>query len=148
MKLEEIKAAVLAGKTVHWSNPGYCVIRDKIGSWLIVCAHNHHCIGLTHADEVTLNGKEEDFFIAQDHTANLKRILMQLGNRLVTEHQYDPGHVSRKTIDAVNGRRSTEVITLFTEWLNHSEEARQSLQELGFDWPIVSNDILQTRNFS
>lgn len=64
MTLNEIKQAVEAGKSVHWSNTGYQVIKDNIGQWLIVCA-NGHAIGLTWADEVTLNGKEEDFFIAE-----------------------------------------------------------------------------------
>lgn len=72
MTLAEIKAAVLAGKTVHWSNPTYSVIVTHPGptnrltadQWLIKCAWNGHCIGLTHADGVSMNGQPEDFHLA------------------------------------------------------------------------------------
>lgn len=63
MTLDEIKAAVLAGKKVHWANTAYRVIRDNIGQWLIVCDLNDHCIGLTWRDDVTVNGKPEQFFV-------------------------------------------------------------------------------------
>ena len=67
MTLEEIKASVESGKTVHWAQEQYRVIKadnfDEGGGWLIICDTNGHCIGLTHQDEVTMNGKEEDFFI-------------------------------------------------------------------------------------
>ena len=62
MNLEEIKQAIANGETVCWSNIGYQVVLDSKGNYLI----KHHagsCIGLTHADKVTLNGKESDFFI-------------------------------------------------------------------------------------
>lgn len=65
MTLNEIKTAVAAGKTVHWSNDYYTVICDKHNQWMIKGA-NGHCIGLTWADEVTMNGKEEDFYIAKE----------------------------------------------------------------------------------
>ncbi len=68
MNLEEIKAAVRSGKTVHWSNPGYVVTWNTFPNgkeqWLIKCTFNGSCIGLTHADGITMNGKPEDFFIA------------------------------------------------------------------------------------
>ena len=66
MKLEEIKAAVRAGKTVHWASDIYEVklhhFRDGGEQWLIVCIPNRNAIGLTGRDEVTLNGKEEQFY--------------------------------------------------------------------------------------
>ena len=65
MTLPEIKAAVLEGKTVCWSNTGYIVIRDNIGQWLIKFTPNDFYIGLTHRDGITLNGKETDFFIVE-----------------------------------------------------------------------------------
>lgn len=64
MELDEIKAAVAAGKTVHWKNTLYRVIQDGIGQWLIVCDANNHAIGLTWRDGKTLNGDPEDFFLA------------------------------------------------------------------------------------
>jgi hypothetical protein len=62
MTVQEIKTAVDNGKTVHWSNELYTVIKDKIGQYLIVCT-NGYCIGLTWMDNTTLNGKEQDFYI-------------------------------------------------------------------------------------
>ena len=62
MTLTEIKQAVENGQKVYWSNKNYEVIKDKIGQWLIVSAFNKYTIGLTWQDNVTMNGKEEDFF--------------------------------------------------------------------------------------
>lgn len=62
MTLEEIKAAVDAGKTVHWANQGYEVIRGESGEYLIRCRHNGHCTGLAWSGG--LNGKPEDFYVA------------------------------------------------------------------------------------
>lgn len=64
MTLQEIKAAVEAGKTVHWANTGYVVTKDSLGQWFIKCVWNDNCIGLTWRDGVTMNGKPEDFFIS------------------------------------------------------------------------------------
>lgn len=64
MKLEEIKQAVKAGELVHWMNSEYSVICDSNGQWLISCK-NGSAIGLTWADNTTLNGKPEQFYIAQ-----------------------------------------------------------------------------------
>lgn len=65
MTLDEIKKAVDDGITVCWSNRSYVVIPNgKVAdSYLIKFLGNDHMIGLTWADNVTLNGKEEDFFI-------------------------------------------------------------------------------------
>ena len=63
MTLEEIKAAVEAGRKVYWSNKGYQVIKDKLGQWLVKYEPTGHCWGLTHTDEVTMNGRPEDFFM-------------------------------------------------------------------------------------
>jgi hypothetical protein len=66
MKLQEIKDAVLDGRTVHWKNHLYRVVCDSIGQWLIVCPSTKGCWGLTWADETTMNGKEEDFFVSPE----------------------------------------------------------------------------------
>ncbi len=68
MNLPEIKKAIADGKTVHWATTGYQVICDKIGQYLILCTSNGSCIGLTWADGITMNGKEDEFFIAEPHT--------------------------------------------------------------------------------
>lgn len=65
MTLQEIKDAVLAGKTVHWKNDGYRVIyAPKIGEFLIQFDYNESLTGLTWADGVTMSEKPEDFYIA------------------------------------------------------------------------------------
>lgn len=73
MTLDEIKTAVRAGHKVHWASEAYEVslshYRGTGGEqWLIKCVHNNSCIGLTHADGVTMNGQPEDFFIGQNVT--------------------------------------------------------------------------------
>lgn len=65
MNLSEIKAAVEAGKVVHWSNEGYTVKGD------LIVHHSGSAIGLTWADGVTLNGKECDFFIASPYVVQV-----------------------------------------------------------------------------
>lgn len=67
MTLEEIKQAVESGQTVHWANGAYQVIKGRNGRFLIQCTINGHCIGLTHADGQTINGKPEDFFIRSNN---------------------------------------------------------------------------------
>lgn len=67
MTLQEIKSAVDSGQTVHWANSNYKVVKDKNGDYLIgfnIDGRNPNYIGLTWRDGVTLNGKEEDFFIS------------------------------------------------------------------------------------
>jgi hypothetical protein len=65
MNLQQIKQAVNSGHTVHWKNKAYSVIVDSIGQWLIICHLNDYCFGLTWRDEITMNGKPEDFYIEQ-----------------------------------------------------------------------------------
>ena len=62
MNLDEIKAAVERGETVHVGNDAYEVVKDKLGQWLIVCRLNGYTIGLTWLDGVTMNGKPEEFY--------------------------------------------------------------------------------------
>jgi hypothetical protein len=64
MTLDEIKAAVDAGQTVHWANTGYVVHKDRLGQYLITYVPNGSCIGLIDRSGQRLNGKEAEFFIA------------------------------------------------------------------------------------
>ena len=75
MTLEDIKAAVDAGQTVHWANTGYVVHKDRFGQYLITYLPNGSCIGLTDRSGHRLNGKETEFFVAQseDGAENLGR---------------------------------------------------------------------------
>ena len=63
MNLEEIKQAVDNGLNVYHGSLLYPVIKDKNNQYLIKCTLNNYCIGLTWADNKTLNGKESEFFI-------------------------------------------------------------------------------------
>lgn len=63
MTLSEIKQAIANGLSVCWDNTSYKVVLDSKGQYLIKHAGGH-CIGLTWLDNVTLNGKESEFFIA------------------------------------------------------------------------------------
>ena len=65
MTLEEIKAAIDAGRTVHWANTGYRVHKDSLGQYLITFEPNGSTIGLTDREGKRLNGKEVEFFIAR-----------------------------------------------------------------------------------
>ena len=57
MKIAEIKRAVDEGLKVHWQNREYGVISSSLHSrYLIRSIATGHCIGLTWADGVTLNG--------------------------------------------------------------------------------------------
>jgi hypothetical protein len=63
MNLQEIKDAVLAGKTVCWASTAYEVIVDNRGQWFIRCNLNDNHIGLTWLDGTTMNGHPDQFFI-------------------------------------------------------------------------------------
>ena len=66
MTLQEIKAAVMAGHTVHWANTAYIVkYAPAIDEFLIYCLLNGTCIGLTWQDGTTMNGREDQFFMAE-----------------------------------------------------------------------------------
>ena len=70
MNIAEIKAAVDAGKSVHWSNTGYRVHKDSLGQYLITFTRNDSTIGLTNRAGTKLNGQEEDFFVSDEVTEN------------------------------------------------------------------------------
>lgn len=57
---QEIRDAVDKGQTVHMGNEAYVVIKDKLGQYFIKCTLNNSLLGLTWADDTTLNG--EDFY--------------------------------------------------------------------------------------
>lgn len=65
MNIQEIKTAVEAGKTVHWSNAGYVVTKDSIGQFHITFKQNQSSVGLTNRAGNRLNGQPQDFYIAE-----------------------------------------------------------------------------------
>lgn len=64
MTLEDIKQAVDAGNRVHWCNAGYVVTCDRLGQYLITFTRNGSAISLTNRGGTRLNGKQDEFFIA------------------------------------------------------------------------------------
>jgi hypothetical protein len=62
---------------------------------------------------------------------NLKLILMELGNRLVTEYGANPQEDPRCV-----------AIQQMMEMLNDSFEARLILEDLSVDWPVVEKKAL------
>ena len=73
MNLQDIKNAVMKGQSVYWQSKAYQVFAGS-KNWVIECRFNGHAIALTHADGVTLNGSEQDFFAIDELTldGNLK----------------------------------------------------------------------------
>ena len=69
MTLTEILRAVDEGLPVHWQNAGYLVERSSNGVGCVIRSlSTGHCIGLTWADGITLNGMEQEFFIGDGTT--------------------------------------------------------------------------------
>lgn len=54
--LDEVKAAHLAGQTVHWQNTGYTVKIDRDGDFIVACFNGSACILRKH--------NPSDFFTA------------------------------------------------------------------------------------
>jgi hypothetical protein len=69
---------------------------------------------------------------------NLKGVLMELGNRLVTEHGWEPA--SGSLWERIPSGDHTGLIAGLTQQINDSPEMRELLGALGFDWPIVEED--------
>ena len=63
MTLQGIKSAVDAGKTVHWHNNRYKVIKDRYGDYLTIDVYNDSCIGLYRKDTGELIGNPDEFYI-------------------------------------------------------------------------------------
>lgn len=68
---------------------------------------------------------------------NLKLLLIEFGNRLVTDLGYEQsGAMPEDLKQELKGDHSTEPITVFTLWLNEHPEARKVLKDMGIDWPM------------
>lgn len=86
MKALEIISAINNGQRVFWRSTAYEVIKDSKNQFLIQCAANGHCIGLTWADGVTLNGKESDFYIPSP-TQQLAREFSKVLRQTLTDDE-------------------------------------------------------------
>lgn len=68
---------------------------------------------------------------------NLKRLLMEFGNKLVTDKGFDPsGPMPPALTQALQEDHSTEPLTAVATWLNAHPEAVGTLKEMGIDWPM------------
>ena len=65
---------------------------------------------------------------------DLKAVLMELGNRLVMKHGFEPG--TPGFVEADQRVRSTSHVIALTEFLNRSPEARIELRDLGLEWSM------------
>jgi hypothetical protein len=91
MNLQEIKEAVLAGNTVHWKRDNYRVTAlvnglDQVVGWLIKNDHNESCISLTWTDDVTLIGKEEDYYVrasSEERLMYLEQVILDASAELI-----------------------------------------------------------------
>lgn len=99
MNLQEIKQAIADGKKVKWASDAYDVIKDNIGQYLIICNLNEYTIGLTHQDKITMNGKEDQFYIENEEETQtevlfcpdcMEIVLNDLGFCYVCEKTYKP----------------------------------------------------------
>jgi len=57
--------------------------------------------------------------------ADMKQLLLRLGERLVGEHGFQPAHSGKIKI------KSTEPLVTFLVWLDKTPEAREELEKLG-----------------
>lgn len=114
MTLDQIKAAVEAGKTVCWSNRGYVVRKDSIGQWHIICTANDDCVGLTWKDGKTLNGEEGQFFVDSTFNRVLKIISGQTEVNSIRTLQEHASELSTEEFHLLLGRaiRQPELLTL------------------------------------
>ena len=67
-------------------------------------------------------------------SANLKKVLADMGSELVCKHGFLPAlSVGRK------GKASTKPIQEFMDWVNATPKAQQVLLELGIEWPVIKD---------
>ena len=75
----------------------------------------------------------------RDNGPDLKRVLMELGNRLVTDHGWEPvAGAGARTCGQT--RDHTGLVAGLTQQINDSPAMREVLTALGFDWPIIEED--------
>jgi hypothetical protein len=105
MNLQEIKDAVDAGKTVHWTNAGYKVILDNLGRYLIESefSGSKSWIGLTWTDGVTLNGMEEDFFCAMQSREYAFDVTLNACVRVTAASEAQAREMMNEHLDCMNG---------------------------------------------
>ena len=155
MNLGQIKKAVRDGQTVCHQTPNYHVILHTFKSgeeqWLIKSMSNNHCIGLTWADETTLNGKEEEFYILpndEEETYILEdkeaqdRLLESMIEYLYQWEEDNP-NVRTSLIDHLN--QHCDVVQVF--WFNNVDgDAQEELASQGRETPLTFKEAYEELN--
>ena len=112
MNLQEIKDAVLAGHTVHWSSDAYEIRHNVFPSgreqWLICCDGTGGSIGLSDTDD-NLNCDPDKFYIGP-------------GKEIVLQSQHGYIHANALTGAVVR-------VTLSDEWRRNTR--RESISKNG-----------------
>ena len=85
MTLEEIKEAVNKNIEVYYKNSNYVVTRSGDEYFIMCLDGNAHTIGLTWADDLTMNGKEKDFFMMRS-SEDMIRLLVDNDIRIIFEN--------------------------------------------------------------
>jgi len=139
---------------VHNQEPAYATAREAIG--LLYRALKHPDRGETawtegmrsEAMKIGLQDLEEAYAVVQEMEGeselsgpsdgfNLKKILMELGNELVTRHGYAPAEpFSDEFMQKVADDDTTNFLKAVTVWLNARPEAQQILKRMNVDWPM------------
>ena len=78
--------------------------------------------------------------LENDNQPNLKLLLMELGNSLVTEHGWEPA--AGKWWDRVPSGEHTGLIAALTEQINAKPAMRESLTDLGVEWPMPVGEVI------
>ena len=75
-----------------------------------------------------------------ERLGNLKLLMMELGNRLVIEHGWEPA--AGKWWDRVPSGEHTGLIAALTEQINAKPAMRESLTALGVEWPMPVGEVI------
>ena len=73
---------------------------------------------------------------------NLKMVLMELGNQLVLEHGWEPSGSGPFLSPLAGQCDSTELVAALTEQINAKPAMRESLTDLGVEWPMPVGEVI------
>ena len=75
-----------------------------------------------------------------ERLGNLKLLLLELGNRLVLDHGWEPvAGAGARTCGQT--RDHTGLINGLTKQINDSPAMREVLTALGFEWPVIEKEV-------
>ena len=73
-----------------------------------------------------------------ERLGNVKMLLMELGNRLVIEHGWEPAAGTPALMSTA--MNSTAMIRALTIQINSRPDMREALVALGYEWPMMEAD--------